>query len=155
MAEIQLFIEGSQQGKFKGVDKDGKIICLAHSSGVIVSHQAATGQISGKRQHSPLRVTKEWSAASPQLAQALVTGEVLKSVTLKFLQPKPGTKGSTGKEVVYYTITLTDARVIEFNQSSSTSERPTEQISIAYQKIIWKWVDGDVTATDDWESSNV
>ena len=27
-----------------------------------------------------------------------------------------------------------------------------EEVSFAYQKIQWTWVDGGITASDDWES---
>ena len=40
-------------------------------SAVISPRDVATGQSSGKRQHGSIRITKEWSASSPQLGIAI------------------------------------------------------------------------------------
>src|SRR5205085_1119456 len=45
----------------------------------------ATGQATGRRQHTPLTIIKEWGASTPQLFQALATNELL-TVTISFPQ---------------------------------------------------------------------
>jgi len=54
----------------------------------------ASGLPTGKRQHKPISFLKEWGAATPQLFQALVTNENLKTVKFEFLQVDK----TTGKE---------------------------------------------------------
>lgn len=46
----------------------------AVTSEVVAPRDAATGQASGKRQHKPIKIVKEWDAASPQLKVETPTG---------------------------------------------------------------------------------
>lgn len=63
-------IQGATQGPFNGegsgLDKD-KIPGVAFSYGVETPIDEVSGLPSGKRQHKPVMITKEWGAASPQL----------------------------------------------------------------------------------------
>jgi type VI secretion system secreted protein Hcp len=82
---------------------------------VKVPRDAATGALSGKRQHAPVVLTKEWGAASPQLFQALFSNEVLKSVVFEFYQ----TSQATGEEELAILVKLTNATVVEIHQYSA------------------------------------
>src|SRR5262249_42782078 len=93
-------IQGAKQGKFKGEGAHAhKNVIPAHSFSyeVISPRDVATGQATGKRQHSPVTISKEWGAASPQLFQAAVTNEPLQSVLFEF----PVTD-ARGVEVVHH-----------------------------------------------------
>ena len=50
--------------------------------------------------------------------------------------------------VVYYTIELRNANIATIDERFPN----TEQISFTYQKIIWTWTEGGITAEDDWET---
>jgi type VI secretion system Hcp family effector len=96
---------------------------------------SATGQSSGKRQHKPIVITKEWGAASPQIFQALTTNEILSSVDFEF------TKNSTGeKEVVYQRITLTNAQITRVNSyvgaalSGGHHGKKNEVVTLEYEQ---------------------
>ena len=41
---------------------------VTEASYVVTPRDAASGMATGKRQHAPVRITKEWNAASPQLS---------------------------------------------------------------------------------------
>ena len=103
-------IEGEKQGKFKGEAaleaRSGQDHRRPFVMETISPRDLATGQASGKRQHKPIRFTKEWGAASPQLQQALFTNETLKSVLFEFVRTD-----AKGAEEVHYTIKLTNASV--------------------------------------------
>ncbi len=121
-------VRGGQQGKIEGI----KFLYQVGSP-----RDLATGQATGRRQHSPITFTKEWGAASPQLVQAAVTNEVLRSVTFEFVKTNP-----TGKEIIYETITLTNATVASIKRYIATptgSEQPDpralEDVSLTFQKI--------------------
>src|SRR6266850_1978560 len=81
-------IKGKTQGAFKAETTQGsaknKIAGLSFSYEVKSPRDAATGNASGKRQHSPVRIVKAVGAASPQIFQALVNNEVLTEVTFEF-----------------------------------------------------------------------
>lgn len=151
-------IEGEKQGKFKGEAAfsklgSGKITGVAFVMETISPRDAATGQASGKRQHKPIRFTKEWGAASPQLQQALFTNETLKSVLFEFV--RTDVKGS---EEVHYTIKLTNAsvsRVVSvFDLTSRTGSRfdghELEQVELTFEKIEIEDKAGKTSANDDW-----
>jgi type VI secretion system secreted protein Hcp len=125
---INLTIEGTKQGVFPG-SKGGAIAGLQFSYGVKSPRDLATGQASGKRQHGPVVVTKVVGTASPQIFQALITNELLKSVVIDL----PGGEGGIG-----YTVKLTNASISEIKQYTEVlNGRATvlEDVSFTFQKI--------------------
>jgi type VI secretion system secreted protein Hcp len=145
-------IEGVKQGQFKGEathkGSDKWIPVLSFSASVESPRDAATGQASGKRQHKPIKITKEVGEASPQLLRALNTGEVLRSVVIEFVRPGP-----KGKEEVYEAVRLENALVDGIQKSGKTAHE-TEQISLTYEKIEVTKANGKNTASDDWLSQH-
>ena len=117
---------------------------------------AATGQASGKRTHQQLVITKEWGASSPQLFQACVTNEVLKSVLLEFVRTN-----ANGEEYVHHTIKLTNASVAKHHQFIKSDAKndgkhdvhELEEISFSFQKIEIENKDGKTMAADDWHKN--
>ncbi len=119
---------------------------LSYSHSVVSPRDSASGQATGKRQRKPFTIVKEWDAASPYLFQALVTSETLTQVLIALNRP-----GSNG----YMLVKLTNASVAERSEesSASTDTLELEKISFTYQKIEVTFVNGGITAEDDWESS--
>jgi len=98
------------------------------------STTGGSGGASGKRTHSPITVVKEVDSASPLLLQALVTNEVFKQIALSFDRPAAG-----GKEVVYETITLTNATIASvqrYTAAISKGHIKLESLSFNYQKLL-------------------
>jgi len=111
-----------------------------------------TGLPTGKRVHQPLKLTKLYDKGSPKLYQALVTGERLDDVTVKFYRIAP-----TGKEEHYFTIKLSNAILVDIrnwvpNCLDKTFEQyqHMEDISFTYQAIEWTWEPDGVMSMDDW-----
>jgi len=115
----------------------GPITLEAMSHEIISPRDAATGLPTGKRQHKPITITKELDKSTPLLLNALVTNENLSSVTI--------TLNKGGNAVA--TIKLTNASI-----SNYVDHGTTETWSFTYQKITWTWIDGGITAQDDWEA---
>jgi type VI secretion system secreted protein Hcp len=156
-----LKLKGQTQGDIKGsVTQKGRedsIMVIAYSHEVISPRDAASGLPTGKRQHKPIKITKEVDKASPLLYNVLCNNENITEWKLQFWQPS-----STGKEQQHYTIELTNASIAGIESLMFDNKDPTkmqfkerEVISFCYQKIIWTWVDGGITAEDDWESPTV
>ncbi len=159
--EFYVTVEGTKQGKFKGesqrnVHKD-KFAGLSFEYEVQSPRDAATGQASGKRQHSPIRITKEWGASSPQLFQACTSNEVLKSVLFEFVKTDPA-----GKETIYYTIKLDNATISVYKPYTGQEEGAKhtealdtfelEEIAFTFQKIELTHKLANTTAMDDWRA---
>jgi type VI secretion system secreted protein Hcp len=163
--EFYVTIDATKQGKLKGdstraAHKD-KITGLAFEYEVKSPRDLATGQASGKRQHSPITMVSEWGPSTPQLFQACVTNEVLKSVLMEFISTDP-----SGAEIVSHTIKLTNATVsdLRFYHSEKMAEgaaagkhSPTgdahnelHSTSFTFQKIEIESKTGKTMASDDW-----
>ncbi len=163
MNEFGVSIEGMKQGKFKGEGfepkfKD-KIVGIAFGYEVQSPIDNASGQATGKRQHHPVWFVKEWGAASPQIFQALVTNEVLKSVIFEFYK-----KTVKGAEEIYFTIKLTNAsisglRLLKGNDGSTCqmpgaslagSSKELDLVTLTFQRIDIESKTGKTTASDSW-----
>jgi type VI secretion system secreted protein Hcp len=141
-AGLSMTIEGTKQGVFPG-GKGGSITGLRFSYLVKSPRDAASGQPSGKRQHSPVVFTKVVGPASPQIFQALTSNETLKSVTINL----PGAEGSG------YTVKLTNASVSELKQYTElpNGQGPVlEDVSFTFQRIEVQDLGSRSVAVDDW-----
>ena len=167
-----LWITGSRQGEFRAEGRNGAdgIPILGFSVAQQAPRDIATGQASGKRQWKPLKIVKEWGAASPQLYSELTSNERLKEVTIDFCSP--GQRG-------FQTIELTDAMVADIRRGSLSGRaveeiyltfeeaeigdgigayRPTdinelERIALTFQKIQVSFGRSGKAAQDDWAAS--
>lgn len=114
-----------------------------------------TGVATGVRVHSPMRIVKVVDKATPGFHKALCTGQNLKSVVLDFYRIDPGSRS----EVKYYTITLTNARIVDVQPYMPMSFVPTnesyrhmEQVSFVYEKIEWSWLPDSAVEMDQWRA---
>ena len=113
---------------------------------------AASGLPAGKRQHKPVTVTKELDKASPLLMNVLVNFENMPTVKFVFTAQDPRLPSSG-----YWTVELENASVSNIRHDTigvGADGMPLvrEHVSFTYQKIIWTWEDGGITAEDDWET---
>jgi type VI secretion system secreted protein Hcp len=128
---------GQRQGAITGDGPNGSIVLIGVSHEIISPRDPASGLPTGKRQHKPFTVTKELDRSTPLLLEALVTNENLSTVTFTY------TKGGQP----FMTVKLTNANVASNKQVGGA-----ETIEFTYQKITWTWLDGGITAEDDWEA---
>ncbi len=153
-----LKLKGQKQGDIKGgvtqKGREGKILVMAFDHEVQTPRDPASGLPTGKRMHRPFTITKEIDKSSPLLYSALVNNETLTVWELQCFAAK-----STGAEVNTYTVTLTNARIVDITSTMLNNKMPEnakmplmEEVSFTYQKIQWTWVSGGITSSDDWES---
>jgi type VI secretion system secreted protein Hcp len=110
----------------------------------------------GGRTHSTFVITKEVDVSTPKLYQAMITNDTL-DVTFNFFAPnKMGTAGGGGAEMLYYTVKLTKARIVDikFKQpltkdADSARLMEMEEVAFNYQDITWTFNgNGGSSATD-------
>ncbi len=144
---IHIAVTGQTQGAIAGSctakGRLGTSVVVGLSHEVISPRDPASGLPTGKRQHKPLTITKYIDKATPLLYNALVNNENLTRVLLTYYRPD-----RDGVPQVYYTVELRNANVVTINERLLN----TEMISFTYQRIIWTWTDGGITAEDDWEA---
>ena len=162
-SSFDVTIEGTKQGKFKGEAGRGgdRIAGLAFHYDVKSPRDMASGMQSGKRQHGAITFTKALDSSSPQIFQALVGNEILKSVTFDFRGVNP-----SGEEFVFYQIVLSNATISELEQYTGTGvgaavaakhtsggDVPVlEDVSVTFQRIEVQSQVGKTMAADDWRA---
>ncbi|MGA9575457.1 MAG: type VI secretion system tube protein TssD [Lysobacterales bacterium] len=135
--------------------REGQMALVEYGHSISQAFDNASGLPSGKRQHRAIRVTKEIDKASPKLMNALTNNETLTNVTIRFWHPS-----QTGQEEQFFTVELLNAHIVNITHSNKTYDLDdwgnglaapaNETLTITYQKIIWTWEDGSISAEDDW-----
>jgi type VI secretion system secreted protein Hcp len=156
-----LRMKGQKQGDIRGSvtqkGREGKIMVIAVSHDIISPRDPAPGLAAGKRQHKPFVITKELDKSTPLLYNALVNNENIIEWELQFWTPAPN-----GIEKQHYTVKLTNASIASIDFRMPNTKHPDlaklaeyEEVAFTYQKIEWIWIDGPITATDEWSSAVV
>jgi len=151
-------LTGETQGQIKGsctqAGREDTIEIIGCDHEVISPRDEASGLPTGKRQHKPLTVVCAMDKATPLLLQVLTTNENISDLRLDFWRPS-----RAGEEFQYYTMELTNASISAIRMEGLNNKYPENMkhedrihVSFCYQKIIWTWQDGGITAEDDWET---
>src|SRR5512139_1153233 len=158
-----LRLKGQKQGEIKGSmtqkGRENSIMVIAVSHEIMSPRDPASGLPTGKRMHKPFVVTKELDKASPLLYSTLVNNENISEWELKHYTPQVKAQQVVGTEVNHYTVRLINANIASINFRMPNNRNPDlmkyaefEEIAFTYQKIIWTWTEGGITAEDDWET---
>jgi type VI secretion system secreted protein Hcp len=152
-------ITGKKQSKFKGESlKKGRTDWTEVESFeqlTSVPIDSKSGKISGHRTHFPIKLTKERGGSSPQILQALCTGELLTTVVIEVV----GHDGTGTQEGVVERTTLTNAYISEFRRfvdlpTGEHADHDTdnlETIALVYQVIKLECLPASTSAQDDWQ----
>jgi type VI secretion system secreted protein Hcp len=115
-----------------------------------------TGDATGVRVHSPLRVVAAIDKATPGLHKACCTGQNIAEVTLDFYRIDPDSRS----EVKYYQIIVKEAKCVDVRPYMPMSFLPPNesyrhmvQYSFTYETIEWSWLPDSVVEMDAWRAS--
>ncbi len=158
-----LSLKGQTQGDIKGSvtqkGREGKIMVISANHEIVSPRDAASGLPTGKRMHKPLIITKELDKSSPLLYNLLTHNENIPELKLEFWTSQIKATSGSGTEVQHYTVELVNANIAAIRFVMPNNKHPDlmkfaeyEEISFTYQKILWTWNDGGISAEDDWES---
>ena len=153
-----LKLKGQKQGEIKGSvtqkGRENKIMVIAVTHEIVSPRDPASGLPTGKRMHKPFVITKELDKSTPLLFNVLVNNENITEWELQHWQPS-----RDGAEKQHYTVKLTNANIASIHFRMPNNKNPDlmkyaeyEEVAFTYQKIEWTWVDGGITAMDDWEA---
>jgi len=133
-------------------DREGSIEVIGFSHGLNLPVDSATGKITGTRLHSPLMFEKEFDSSSPYLYKAVAKGQTLKSAELRWYRIN-----DAGREEAYFIITIDGVKITGVNpgmpnvkMAGNSQINHMESVSMMYEKITWRYVDGNVQYTDEW-----
>lgn len=149
---------GETQGKVNGsvtqAGREDMMEVYGWSHEVVSPRDAASGLPTGKRQHKPVTITKPVDKATPLIMNVLTNNENITDWELRCWRPS-----SVGQEEQFYTIQLVNGNIAGIRLEQLNNKYPEnmpheirEHVSFTYQKIIWTWEDGGITAEDDWET---
>ncbi len=158
-----LSLKGQKQGEIKGSvtqkGREGKIMVIAVNHEVVSPRDSASGLPTGKRQHRPFVITKELDKSTPLLYSALVNNENIPTWKLEFWAPQLKAATGVGAETQHYTVELLNANIASISFRMLNNKNPEltryaeyEEVAFTYQKVVWTWKDGGITAEDDWEA---
>jgi type VI secretion system secreted protein Hcp len=135
--DAYMTIKGTRQGQIKGdaMSDQIRLVSVARDTPM-----AATAMPTGRRVHSTITITKEIDKATPMLAKAASTNELLSEVVITFTGGAAGSK--TAQKIV-----LTNATILSVRKAGGN-----EMITLDYQTIDVAHTHGGKTAMDDWET---
>ena len=131
-------------------DREGSIELRSIHHNLSIPTDMNTGKLTGTRQHAPFQFEKEIDSSSPYIYKAVATGQTLKSAEIRWY-----CINDAGQEVEYFNILLEGVRVISVTPTmhdtrTSTGTGHMESVALRYEKITWKYVDGNIQYTDAW-----
>jgi type VI secretion system secreted protein Hcp len=149
---IFMTLTGQKSGNVRGgvtqKGRENSILVAAFDDEIVSPRDPASGLATGQRQHKPLKVTIEIDQSAPILYQMLATNENITNLELKFWRPS-----AVGVDAQFYTVKLTNASIADIHATTDASHTTMLDVSFTYQKIQWTWVEGGVTAVDNWQTT--
>lgn len=132
--------------------REGSIEIIGFSHGVNLPVDEHSGQITGTRTHSSMMLEKEFDASSPYLYKAVSTGQTLSSALLRWYRIN-----DAGAEEPYFSMSLEGVKVTGVNPAMGNTKlaglsqlNHSESISLLYERITWKYTDGNIEFSDAW-----
>ena len=127
------------------LDRENSIQVLSISNAVTTPRDAASGQLTGARQHKPITFTKRIDKSTPLLYKALTQNEQITEAQFRFYRSAQG-----GGEELFYTIVLQNGYVSFVGDAGGKSDDvPTEMVSFVFQNITWTYEPTGTTHTDE------
>lgn len=154
---VYLWLKEDADNVIKGsVDvqkREGSIEVISQDHSVYIPTDNNTGKLTGTRVHTPFVFTKEIDISSPYFYKAVATGQTLKSAEFKWYRID-----DAGQEVEYFTTILEKVKVVKVAPKMHDIKDPAkekhnhlEQIELRYEKITWKYKDGNIIWSDAWD----
>ncbi len=131
-------------------NREGSIEIIGFGHGLHIPVDNHTGKMTGTRIHAPLIIEKEFDSASPYLYKAVASGQTLQNAEIKWYRIN-----DAGQEVEYFNMFLEGVHVIAitpvmYNTKTIEKCNHMERVELRYEKITWKYCDGNIQYTDAW-----
>ncbi|QCT21469.1 Hcp family type VI secretion system effector [Jejubacter calystegiae] len=133
-------------------DREGSIEVVEFSHGLNIPVDSNTGKVAGTRSHSPVMIEKEFDSSSPYIYKAVSKGQTLQSAEIRWYRIN-----HAGQEEAYFVMLFGGVKITGVNPGmpnaklSGTSQiNHMESVSMMYERVTWRYVDGNIQYTDDW-----
>lgn len=132
--------------------REGSIEVLGFNHNVSIPVDGRNGKITGTRTHGVMSLEKEFDSSSPYLYKAVSKGQTLKSGELWWYKIN-----DAGQEVGYFVMNMENIKLVSISPAMINSKDPAhmhlnhlESISLMYEIITWRYVDGNIIFSDSW-----
>ncbi|HGF3969362.1 TPA: Hcp family type VI secretion system effector [Yersinia enterocolitica] len=126
----------------------GSIELKSFSHGVTIPVDASWGKLTGTRVHRPISIVKEFDQTTPLLYRAVCEGRTMKKATVKMYRIL-----DSGIESEYFNIILDNVKITTiapYLAPNGMSSTHLETLELRYEKITWKYTDGNIIYSDSW-----
>ncbi|HDG1702141.1 TPA: type VI secretion system tube protein Hcp [Kluyvera ascorbata] len=134
-------------------DREGSIEVNGFVHNLRLPTDAFTRKITSTRQHTPVVFQKDIDSSSPYLMKAVATSQTLKSAQFNWYKIN-----DAAQEAEYYNMLAENVRVVSVTPLMHDTKDPAkekhnnmEMVELRYDKITWKYCDGNVQFTDSWD----
>jgi type VI secretion system secreted protein Hcp len=132
--------------------REGSIEVTGFSHNLRIPTDPMTGKPTGTRKHGPAIIQKEFDSSSPYLYKAVATGQTLTSAEFKWYNIN-----NAGQEEEYFNILLEGVKIVGVSPMMHDTKDPEKEkhnhlecVELAYEKITWKYCDGNILFSDSW-----
>ena len=141
-------------GDSKVIGREGSIELQSFIHGLNVPFDGNTGRLTSTRIHNIMSIEKEFDKATPYLYRAVAQSENLQRAIIRWYRIN-----DAGAEEEFFNIELEKVRVIHIHPSMQNFKHPdgqivvpTESLGLGYGRITWKYLDGNIQFSDEWNS---
>lgn len=139
----------------KGRERSIEVTGLYHD--VFIPTDEHSGKLTGTRIHGAFCFDKQIDASSPWLYQAASSGKMLNSAEFKWYRIN-----HNGWEEEYFNVFLEGVTVLGVTpimydiKMAYGEKRPhLEYVELRYQRITWKYLDGNIIHSDSWNERTI
>lgn len=138
------------KGSVDVCDREQSIEITSFGHSLSIPSDNSTGKLTGTRLHGAMQIEKDFDSSSPYLYKAVATGQTLKSAELKWYRIN-----DAGQEVEYFNMFLEGVKIVSVvpvmhDTKTAINGGHKEAIQMRYQKITWKYLDGNIEFSDAW-----
>ncbi|MCE7736148.1 MAG: type VI secretion system tube protein Hcp [Candidatus Heimdallarchaeota archaeon] len=152
---LRLQIDGSDiegESTITSMDREGTIEVWSYRYELSTPRQEASGALAGRRQHSPIVITKRVDKSSPLLFKALAMNEPVTSAEFRFFRPD---RTGSGAEEHYLTVLIENGYVALFRTFTLSdigggNVQVMEEVSFVFQDITITYEPTGATHMDSW-----
>jgi len=146
-------VEG--ESTIASMEREGTIECSTFEDSVEQPREAQTGYMTGRREYSPIVISKRIDKTTPLLFKALTLNEPVTKAEFRFFRPSPG---GSGAEEHFYTVLLEGAHISSITRVSKdaimggeAAPPMMEWVKFVFQDITVTYEIGGATHTDSWK----
>ncbi len=146
-----MFIDGIP-GSVQVAGRENSIEVLEFDHSVYMPIDRDDGSISGTRKHGAITIHKAYDKASAELYKKVCKGETIPKIEIKWFEIT-----AAGEEEEYFYHVLEKCKISSVRSYMHNIKDPTkenfvhqEEVSIRYEKITWRFKEGNIQHTDLW-----